>query len=99
MVLRLDLVVELVADALAQLLRERLDVEPGREPLDQREQHLALRRSVSTASAMPGYWIFTATCLPSVVVARWTWPMLAAANASCSKSLNASLERHLELLA
>ena len=39
-VLRLDLVVELVADALAQLGGERLDVEPGREPLDEREQHL-----------------------------------------------------------
>ena len=39
-VLGLDLVVELVADALAQLLRERLDVEAGREALDQRQQHL-----------------------------------------------------------
>jgi hypothetical protein len=38
-VLRLDLVVELLGDALAQLAVERLDVEPGREPLDQRQQH------------------------------------------------------------
>ena len=37
-VLRLDLVVELLGDALAQLAVERLDVEPGREPLDQRQQ-------------------------------------------------------------
>ena len=37
-VLRLDLVVELLGDALAQLAVERLDVEPRREPLDQRQQ-------------------------------------------------------------
>ncbi len=37
-VLRLDLVVELLGDPLAQLAVERLDVEPGREPLDQRQQ-------------------------------------------------------------
>ena len=40
MVLGLDLVVELVADPFAQLLRERLDVQAGGEPLDQRQQHL-----------------------------------------------------------
>ena len=38
LVLGLDLVVELLADALAQLAVQRLDVEAGREPLDQREQ-------------------------------------------------------------
>ena len=37
-VLGLDLVVELLGDPLAQLAVERLDVEPGREPLDQRQQ-------------------------------------------------------------
>ena len=37
-VLRLDLVVELLGDPLPQLAVERLDVEPGREPLDQRQQ-------------------------------------------------------------
>ena len=37
-VLRLDLVVELLGDALAQLAGERADVEPGRQALDQRQQ-------------------------------------------------------------
>ena len=37
-VLGLDLVVELLGDPLAQLAVERLDVEPGREPLDERQQ-------------------------------------------------------------
>ena len=31
------------------------------------------------ASAMPGYWIFTATSRPSASVARCTWPIDAAA--------------------
>ena len=47
----------------------------------------ALRRSASSASATPGYWIFTATSRPSSSVARWTWPIEAAANASCSISV------------
>ena len=38
LVLRLELVVELLGDPLAQLGVERLDVEPGREPLDERQQ-------------------------------------------------------------
>ena len=50
-----------------------------------------MRRSVSTASAIPGYWTLTATARPSAVVARWTWPIEAAANASGSNSANASL--------
>ncbi len=45
-----------------------------------------LRRSVSTASATPGYWTLTATRRPSWVTARWTWPIEAAANASRSNS-------------
>jgi len=45
-----------------------------------------LRRSLSTASAMPGYWILTATSTPSLVRARWTWPIDAAASASRSMS-------------
>ena len=49
-----------------------------------------LRRSVSTASAMPGYWILTATRLPSVVTALWTCPIEAAANASWSNSSKTS---------
>ena len=42
--------------------------------------------SDSSASATPGYWIFTATSRPSSSLARWTWPIEAAANASCSNS-------------
>ena len=42
----------------------------------------ALRRSASSASATPGYWILTATGRPSSSVARCTWPIEAAANAS-----------------
>ena len=38
LVLRLELVVELLGDPLAQLGVERLDVEAGREPLDERQQ-------------------------------------------------------------
>ncbi len=56
-----------------------------------------LRRSVSTASAMPGYWTLTATCRPSFVVARWTWPIEAAANASGSNSAKAWLTGIVEL--
>ena len=58
------------------------------EPLDSGSSSVALRRSVSTASATPGYWIFTTTSSPSRVVARWTWPIEAAANARSSKSRN-----------
>ncbi len=47
---------------------------------------LKLRRSASTASAMPGYWTLTATATPSRVVARCTWPIEAAAIASVSMS-------------
>ena len=47
---------------------------------------MRLRRSVSVASATPGYWTLTATGWPSCVTARWTWPIEAAAKASCSNS-------------
>ena len=39
---------------------------------------------------MPGYWIFTATARPSWRVARWTWPIEAAAKASSSMFSNSS---------
>ena len=42
--------------------------------------------SDSTASAIPGYWILTATSVPSAVRPRCTWPMLAAAAGSRSSS-------------
>ena len=38
LVLRLELVVELLGDPLAQLRVDRLDVQAGREPLDERQQ-------------------------------------------------------------
>ena len=60
---------------------------PGARRLTSGKTICMLRRSVSTASAMPGYWILTATRLPSVVVARCTWPIEAAANASSSNSV------------
>ena len=93
LVLGLELVVELLGDALAQLAVERLRVEPRREALDEREEQRGLRRSVSTASATPGYWIFTATARPSAVTARWTWPIDAAAKASSSNSEKTSPSR------
>ena len=46
---------------------------------------VALRRSLSTASATPGYCTFTTTSSPSSVVARCTCPIEAAANARSSK--------------
>ena len=47
-------------------------------------------RSASSASATPGYWIFTATARPFVSVPRCTCPIDAAANASSSISENSS---------
>ncbi len=49
-----------------------------------------LRRSASSASATPGYWILTATARPSCSSARCTWPIEAAAKASSSISANSS---------
>ena len=40
---------------------------------------------------MPGYCTLTATRVPSCSVARWTWPIEAAANASGSISANTRL--------
>ena len=40
----------------------------------------AFARSDSIASSTPGYCTFTATARPSFVIARWTWPIDAAAN-------------------
>ena len=36
---------------------------------------------------MPGYWTLTATARPSRVIARWTWPIEAAAIGTGSHSL------------
>ena len=43
-----------------------------------------LFRSLMIALSMLGYCTFTATRDPLFVLARWTWPMLAAANGSGS---------------
>ena len=61
---------------------------PGASRLTSGSSSIALRRSVSTASATPGYWTLTTTSSPSIVVARCTWPIDAAANARSSKSEN-----------
>ncbi len=45
-----------------------------------------LLRSFSMALSIPGYCTFTATFSPPRVVARCTWPMLAAAKGSASHS-------------
>ena len=52
---------------------------------DSGSSSVALRRSLSTASATPGYCTFTTTSSPSSVVARCTCPIEAAANARSSK--------------
>ena len=90
LVLGLELVVELLADPLAQLGDSALASRPGASRLTSGSSSVALRRSVSTASATPGYCTFTATSSPSTVVARWTWPIEAAANARSSNSANTS---------
>ena len=54
-----------------------------------RRSRATLSRSAAIASAMPGYWTFTATARPSRVIARCTWPIDAAAIGSGSHSANA----------
>ena len=55
---------------------------PGASRRTSGKSMFMLRRSVSTASATPGYWTLTATSRPSCVRARWTWPIDAAATGS-----------------
>ena len=50
----------------------------------------AFERSARIAASTPGYWILTATRRPSGSMARCTWPIEAAANASGSISANSS---------
>ena len=71
----------------------------GASRLSSGSSSVALRRSLSTASATPGYCTLTATASPSSVVARCTWPIEAAANARSSNSENTLLERAAELCA
>ncbi len=63
---------------------------PGARRLTSGKSMLRLRRSVSTASAIPGYCTFTATSRPSWVVARWTCPIEAAATGCSEKSAKCS---------
>ncbi len=63
---------------------------PGATALAKRTIVPALRRSASSASAIPGYWILTATWRPSSSSARCTWPIEAAAKASVSISAKSS---------
>ncbi len=65
LVLGLELVVELLGDPLAHLGASAFASSPGASRLTSGSSSVALRRSVSTASATPGYWIFTATSSPS----------------------------------
>ena len=58
----------------------------GARRLSSGSSSVALRRSLSTASATPGYCTLTTTASPSSVVARCTWPIDAAASARSSKS-------------
>ena len=98
--LGLELVVELLADALAQLgVAAALASRPGASRLSSGSSSVALRRSLSTASATPGYCTLTTTVSPSSVVARCTWPIEAAANARSSNVGEHAAERPAELLA
>ena len=45
-------------------------------------------RSARSAASAPGYWSLTATSRPSFQMPRWTCPMLAAAAAVSSNSMN-----------
>ena len=83
------------AKAVASELRERVLEELDYEYEAQNQRAFATRTMIpafamsdSRASATPGYWTLTATLLPSCRVARWTWPIEAAANASGSISAN-----------
>ena len=54
-----------------------------------RRSSATLSRSAAIVSAMPGYCTLTATAWPSLVIARCTWPMEAAAIGSgshCAKT-------------
>src|SRR5256885_6660202 len=62
---------------------------PGAIALSSLSARRRFCRSAWIASATPGYWTLTATARPSLSVARWTWPIEAAAMGSGSKSANA----------
>ena len=56
----------------------------GAMTLNSRASRAIWRRSERSALAAPGYWILTATSVPSCHVARCTWPMDAAAAGTSS---------------
>ena len=70
LVLGLELVVELLADPLLDLLGDRLHVHSGVIRLSTRMIMSRFCRSARTAAATPGYWTLTATSRPSFSVAR-----------------------------
>ena len=98
-VLRLELVVELLRDPLAQLGGGRLDVEAGRQSLDEREEHLQVAQVGLDRLGDARVLDLDRHAAPSRVTARWTWPIEAAAKASRSKSSKCLAEGHPELLA
>lgn len=61
---------------------------PGTHPAETRATRDNWRRSLSSASRAPGYWILTATVRPSRATALCTWPIEAAAAGTSSKSRN-----------
>ena len=70
LVLRLELVVELLVDPQADLLGDGLHVEARRHPLDDAHDQPEVRHVGAHRGATPGYWTFTATSRPSCSVAR-----------------------------
>ena len=70
---------------------ERLDVEAGGEPLDQREEHLHVAQVGLDRLGDAGVLDLDRHALALGGGRRWTWPIDAAANASSSNSAKTSL--------
>ena len=98
LVLGLELVVKLLADPLAHLRGERLDVQPGASRLTSGTQQRRVAQVGLDRFRHPGVLDLDGHSSPSTVVARWTWPIEAAANARSSKSREHALDRPAELL-
>ena len=71
---------------------------PGASALAIRRSIPAFCMSARDRVATPGYWIFTATRRPSGSTARCTWPIEAAAAASCVEVLEQLLDGLVPLL-
>ncbi len=98
-VLRLELVVELLGDPLADLAADGLDVEAGRNPLDEPEDQVEVaevdldRLGDARILDLDGDLLARRGCL-----ARWTWPIDAAANASRLELGEAVVDRPAEVV-